>query len=72
MQGTPENGCSTLIAGEPEQREKRVDILFIFWWKIWKEHNRRIFDLKEHSHSRVADLTIEAINLYSEAWCGEG
>jgi hypothetical protein len=58
MQGALENGCSILGAGEPKQREKRKWASYsVFLWQIWKECNRRVFDLNE---LWVAGLTIEA------------
>jgi hypothetical protein len=35
------NGCRTCF--DLEKREK-LGVLFTFWWMVWKERNRRIFD----------------------------
>jgi hypothetical protein len=36
-------------AGTKKQQLKTVGIMFFFWWGIWKERNRRIFNQEEHS-----------------------
>jgi hypothetical protein len=35
---------------------KKVGILFIYWWQLWIERNRRIFDDVEHSVPSVASF----------------
>jgi hypothetical protein len=32
-----------------EKKKERLGLLFVFWWMIGKEHNRRIFESKEIS-----------------------
>jgi hypothetical protein len=47
---------------------KKSGILFSFWWQIWKERNRRMFDQKEASVLQVSSLIHEAIQLQGLAW----
>jgi hypothetical protein len=35
-----------------KEKKKNLEILFTFWWKIWKERSRRTFDQKEISAPR--------------------
>jgi hypothetical protein len=30
-----------------KERLDKLDILFSFWWELWKEHNRRVFQASE-------------------------
>jgi hypothetical protein len=36
-----------LSSSQKNERRKKVGWLFMFWWHIWKERNRKIFDNKE-------------------------
>jgi hypothetical protein len=49
--------------GTKQTRRKNVGILFTFWWLIWKERNKRIFEHKEVSGVQLATLIQEAIHL---------
>jgi hypothetical protein len=49
--------------GTKKEKKKRLGILFTFWWMIWKERNRRIFDDKHISAFQLASLAIDEINL---------
>lgn len=47
--------------GNKTQKKELMGTLLSFWWQIWKERNRRIFDQKESSFKQVAHLANEAI-----------
>lgn len=47
--------------GSKTLKRKLLGILFSFWWQVWKERNRRIFDHNEQSFKQFAQLTKEAI-----------
>jgi hypothetical protein len=51
------------ISNNPKrERKAKMEILLSFWWQIWKERNRRIFNSKEASVIALACLTKEAIS----------
>jgi hypothetical protein len=54
-------------SGTLKERKAKMGILFMFWWAIWKERNRRIFDNKELSAIQLADLIVEEISAYTLA-----
>jgi hypothetical protein len=35
-----------LLTGNKKERKNKLGILFFFWWQVWKERNRRIFEDK--------------------------
>jgi hypothetical protein len=39
--------------GTKEEKKQRLGILFSFWWRIWKERNKRIFEGIEQSVPRL-------------------
>jgi hypothetical protein len=55
-------------AGSMQQQRINAGIMFIFWWNIWKERNRRIFENKEASFLRVAELIKSAAKEYHSAF----
>lgn len=66
---TPVEGVNDLLAsGSDVDKRRKVGILFSFWWEIWKERNRRVFDNKEQSPIEVATLTLEAIKMVDFAY----
>jgi hypothetical protein len=54
-------------SGDRATRTKRLGNLFFFWWHVWKERNRIIFDGKEQSVAFIANQLLQDIKLYSEA-----
>jgi hypothetical protein len=36
-----------LQGGSTKEKKRRLGILFTFWWAIWKERNRRVFESKK-------------------------
>jgi hypothetical protein len=44
-----------VISRIPFKRQQMINagIIFYFWWYIWKERNRRVFDQEECSHLQV-------------------
>jgi hypothetical protein len=49
--------------GTKQTKRKNAGILFTFWWLIWKECNKRIFEHIEVSGVQLAALIQEAIHL---------
>jgi hypothetical protein len=47
----------------PSKQQQKIDVevVFFFWWFIWKEGNRRIFEHKECSTLQVVEQIKEAI-----------
>jgi hypothetical protein len=41
----------------------RLGVLFSFWWHLWKERNRQIFENKECSVPQLASMFREEIYL---------
>jgi hypothetical protein len=41
-------------SGTTRQKRKNLDIMFTFWWMVWKERNRRIFEQEELSPQALA------------------
>lgn len=63
------NGVSkwvqSIVKGKHKEEQKTLlGTLFSFWWEIWKERNRRIFENKEASHQQVSNHILEHINTY--------
>jgi hypothetical protein len=58
---------SLLISGTAKEKRKRLGVLFSFWWQVWKESNRRIFEGKEKSVPQVANLLKEHIASFFSA-----
>jgi hypothetical protein len=50
-------------AGSKKIKRKKTGILLTFWWIIWKERNKRIFEHKETSAHQLAVQIKEAILL---------
>jgi hypothetical protein len=55
----------TAMGGRADKRE--LGFLFYFWWHLWKERNRRIFDKKENSIPSLSGILQEDIAIYSRA-----
>jgi hypothetical protein len=52
---------------DKNQRRKFDGIIVYFWWNIWKERNRRIFQQKSLNPRQVAGLCKDDITLYRMA-----
>jgi hypothetical protein len=69
----PEGGPSDWMrvmsnSGSKKEKLCKVGILFTFWWMIWKERNRRIFENSELSTPCLALLIIETIRLQNSLY----
>jgi hypothetical protein len=48
--GGPKSWMSKMLkARSKQEKNSNFGMLFTFWWMIWKERNRRIFENKEAS-----------------------
>lgn len=64
--GRPQEWVRHLIQSGTKDKEMKLGYLFAFWWAIWKERNRRIFD-RELSVPSITSAIIEDINLFWHA-----
>jgi hypothetical protein len=55
-------------AGNKKQQHINAGIVFLFWWNIWKERNRRIFENKEASFLQVSELIKIVAKEFSRAF----
>jgi hypothetical protein len=62
--GGPTDWFKLQLKCKPKERKRRLIVLFTFWWMIWKERNRRIFEGKERSALQLARLIQDEINLH--------
>lgn len=46
------------------EQKKLIGVLLTFWWHLWKERNRRIFENQETSHVQLANLVVDEIKLF--------
>lgn len=53
--------------GNKDIKRQNLGVLFAFWWQIWKEMNRRIFNNKVQSVPQLANLIKDEIGLFSLA-----
>jgi hypothetical protein len=52
----------------PKKQKPAFDgFMMYFWWNIWKEHNRRVFQHRSLQATEVAKLIIDDTKLYQEA-----
>jgi hypothetical protein len=49
--------------GSRKQQKETAGVVFFFWWQIWKEWNRCIFDHEERSFLQVVELAREAFQV---------
>jgi hypothetical protein len=61
--------------GEPlatvwiKKREKKnLGVLFTFWWLVWKERNRIVFDQESKSPQQLLSLILEELRLFQSAY----
>jgi hypothetical protein len=58
-------GLRLLIPLEQKKDKRRkLGILYDFWWAIWKERNRRIFDNIDRSPNQLTSLLKDDIILH--------
>jgi hypothetical protein len=50
-----------------KDKKNSLGMLFSFWWAIWKEHDRQIFDDKHLLTQHVATLAQEEITVHLTA-----
>jgi hypothetical protein len=55
--------CFLLRSGDKRTERNRLGILFCFWWQLWKERNRRIFQNAELSVNQVAAIIQRELTL---------
>jgi hypothetical protein len=69
ISGAPAGWVKILArAGTRKDRKKKLSILITFWWLIWMERNKRIFEDKEMSAQELARLIQETVNVHHLAW----
>jgi hypothetical protein len=67
--GAPVGWVKTLARiGSRKDRKKNLGILITFWWSIWKERNKRIFEDKEMFAQDLACLIQETVVVHHLAW----
>jgi hypothetical protein len=72
LEGPLEWVWELLQVGSKSLKRTNLGIFFTFWWLIWKEHNRRVFENKELSSFHLSSLIVDEFNLQSfaaSAWC---
>lgn len=68
-QKSPTEIVTTLLSsGNAKDKRRKVGVLCTFWWEVWKERNRRVFDRVEKSPNVVAALTLEALKMVNFAY----
>jgi hypothetical protein len=56
-----------MSASHNSEKRRKVGCLFSFWWNIWKERKRRVFDGVEKSVPQLATLIQDGIAAFSFA-----
>jgi hypothetical protein len=56
-----------LKTGTSGNKKDSLGILFMFWWNLWKERNRCIFDQEEKSALQTARLILDEIRQFKLA-----
>jgi hypothetical protein len=55
VQGGPKQWFNFVLrSGNKKGKQRKSGVLFTFWWLIWKERNKRIFEHKESSAPQLA------------------
>jgi hypothetical protein len=57
-----------LSSGSKSEKRRNLGILFMTWWEIWNERNRRIFDLKLTSATQVSAFAIDRVRMWDQAF----
>jgi hypothetical protein len=60
--------CSYYEDWFQEGEEEKLGVLFMYWWFLWKERNRRIFDQESRSSLQTARLIIDDVQLIWRAF----
>jgi hypothetical protein len=50
-----------------KSEKRKLGIIFTFWWQIWKERNRRIFESQELSVQQLSILIVDEIHIQRAA-----
>lgn len=50
-----------ISVGNKKEKKRRLGILFSFWWHIWKERNRRIFNNDQQPCGRIVEIIQEEL-----------
>jgi hypothetical protein len=53
-----------MAAANGHDTRKVAGILLYFWWNVWKEQNRRVFENVQQNEFQVASMTNEDVELY--------
>jgi hypothetical protein len=51
--------------GTKKMRRRRLGTVFTFWWNVWKERNKRIFDNAEQSVPQLLRFLEEELSMHS-------
>jgi hypothetical protein len=51
--------------GTKQQQKRNVGVVFLFWWQLWKERNRRVFEGQELSYIQVAQLVVDCYHQFN-------
>jgi hypothetical protein len=57
-----------LSTGSSLDKKRKLGVLLIFWWKIWKERNCRIFDNKCLSAQQLASVIAEEVKFQLQVY----
>jgi hypothetical protein len=55
-------------SGSAVDKKVKLGILITFWWLVWKERNRRIFEARGLSVCALAYCIQDSITFQSKAW----
>jgi hypothetical protein len=47
--------------GSKKQQRLNAGTMLLFWWQVWKERNRRVFENNESSFLQVAGLVKSSV-----------
>jgi hypothetical protein len=52
-----------LRSGSRKEKQRRMGVLFTFWWWVWKERNYRTFEGRERSAMQLAQIIQDEVRL---------